>query len=116
MSTGVHHPVASSQWTRRAWFAVGFIPVGFVLSMLIGEGLLSSLGYESEDTDVPLSAVAIAGGSALLIFALPCLAAWILGRKAVASGEPQGQTPALVGAAVGLVFLALNMVGLLGRL
>ena len=56
----------STRWTRRAWFAVGFIPIGFVLSMLIGEGLFATLGYASEDTDVPLGAIARFGDHALM--------------------------------------------------
>ena len=106
----------STRWTRRAWFAVGFIPIGFVLSMLIGEGLFATLGYDSEDTDVPLGAIALAGGSALLVFLIPCLAAWLLGQRAIGEGESAGQVPAIVGGVVGALFLVTNLLGLAGRL
>jgi hypothetical protein len=112
------HVVAPGQHrrTRRAWIAVWTIPIGFVVSMVVGEGLFSMLGYESSDEDVPAGAVALAGGAGILVFLIPCVAAWVLGRRARAAGEPQGATPALVGAVAGLAFLALNLVGVVGRI
>ena len=102
--------------TRRAWVAVWTIPVGFVLAMLVGEGLYSALGYESSDDDAPAGAVALAGGAGIVVFLVPCVAAWILGRRARAAGEPEGGTPALVGLVVGGAFVALNLVQGLARI
>jgi hypothetical protein len=34
----------------------------------------------------------------------------------VADGDPQGRAPALVGAVVGLVFVLLNLIGVVGRI
>ena len=107
----VHRP-----WTRRAWIAVATIPVGFVVSMLVGEGIFSALGHESSDEDTPAGAVALAGGAGIVVFLVPCVAAWFLGRRARAGGEPEGATPALVGAVVGIVFVALNMVQVVARI
>lgn len=102
--------------TRRAWIAVGCIPVGFVLSMVVGEGLFAMQGYDSSDDNAPAGAIALAGGAGILVFAVPCVVAWLLGRRAVAAGEPQGNTPALVGAIVGALFVLTNLVGVVGRL
>jgi hypothetical protein len=101
--------------TRRAWIAAGFILVGFVVSIVVGEGLLAMQGYDSAD-DVPAAAVALAGGGGILVFEVPCIVTWVLGRRAVAAGEPQGNSPAVVAAVVGVAFLALNLVGLIGGL
>jgi hypothetical protein len=32
---------------RRAWVAVALLPVALVLAMVVGEGLISVLGYQS---------------------------------------------------------------------
>ena len=92
------------------------IPVGFVLAMVVGEGLAAALGYESSDEDAPAGVMALAGGAGTLVFLIPCVAAWILGRRARAAGEPQGTTPALIGAVAALGFVALNLVGVVGRI
>jgi hypothetical protein len=102
--------------TRRAWIAVWTIPVGFVLAMVVGEGLAAALGYESPDEDAPAGVMALAGGAGIVVFLIPCVAAWVLGRRARAAGEPQGATPALVGAVVGAAFVAMNLVGVVGRI
>ncbi|HEX2892916.1 MAG TPA: hypothetical protein VHO29_02815 [Marmoricola sp.] len=109
MAGHVTAPVRHSR-TRRAWIAVWTIPVGFVVAMVVGEGLAAALGYESSDEDAPAGVMVLAGGAATLVFLVPCVAAWLLGRRAVAGGEPQGSTPALVGAVVGVVFVLLNLV------
>jgi hypothetical protein len=116
VSTQVHHSTGANRLTRRAWIAVACIPVGFVASMVVGEGLFALQGYESADEDAPASAVALAGGTGILVFAIPCLVAWLLGRRAVAGGEPQGRTPALVAVTVGAVFVLLNLVGVVARI
>jgi hypothetical protein len=113
MSTHVQH---RGHGVRGAWIAVAMLPVGFVLSMVVGEGLFAMLGYDSGDEDAPAGAVALAGGTGILVFLVPCVAAWVLGRRAVADGDPQGRAPALVGAVVGLVFLLLNLIGVVGRI
>lgn len=116
MSTHVQQPAGARHLTRRAWIAVACIPIGFVLSMVVGEGLFAMQGYDSGDEDAPAGAIALAGGAGILVFAVPCLVAWLLGRRAVAAGEPQGSTPALVGAVVGAVFVLMNLLGVVGRI
>lgn len=110
MSTRVHHPSGARPATRRAWIAVGLIPVAFIVAMVVGEGLAAALGYSSPDEDAPIRVMALAGGAATLVFLVPCVAAWILGRRARAAGEPEGGTPALIGAIAGIAFVALNLV------
>ena len=85
-------------------------------SMVVGEGIISMLGYEPDDEDPPAGALALAGGAGIAVFLVPCVVAWVLGRRAQASGEPQGNAPALVGAMVGAAFVALNLVGVVGRI
>jgi hypothetical protein len=102
--------------TRKAWIAVWTIPVGFVLAMVVGEGLAAALGYDSPDEDVPAGVMVLAGGAATLVFLVPCIAAWVLGRRARAAGEPEGATPALIGAVAGLAFVGLNLVQGIARI
>jgi hypothetical protein len=111
VTTPVPHPR-----TRRAWIAVGTIPVGFILAMVAGEGIAAALGYESSDEDAPARVMVLAGGAGMLVFLVPCLAAWVLGRRARAAGEPEGGTPALIGAVAGAAFVALNLVQGVARL
>ena len=102
--------------TRRAWIAAAFIPVGFVVSMVVGEGLFALQGYDSAAEDVPAGAIAVAGGFGIMALEIPCIVTWILGRRAVAANEPQGRVPALVAVVVGGAFLLMNLVGVVGRI
>lgn len=94
---------------RRAWIAVALIPVGFILALVLGEGLLSAYGYGTGEGDPPFWAVLAAAGPALVVFAIPCAAAWVLGRRAAAAGEPNGTLPAWIGAVVGVLFVLQNL-------
>jgi hypothetical protein len=116
VSVQVHRPAPASRLIRRAWIAVACIPVGFVASMVVGEGLFALQGHDSGDEDAPARVIALAGGAGILVFAIPCVVAWLLGRRAVAGGDRRGSTPALVAATVGAVFVLLNLVGLVGRI
>ncbi|HWD83522.1 MAG TPA: hypothetical protein VG497_31700 [Kribbella sp.] len=92
----------------RAWVALAFYPISFVAAFVVGEGLLSWYGYS--DQGAPLWAAAAAAGPALLIFVIPGVFAVVYGLRAVRQGNREGQTPALVGAAVGVGMIALNVV------
>jgi hypothetical protein len=114
MSTGVHHGSPQvSHPSRKAWAAAAFIPVAFVVAMVLGEGLLSWQGYESGDDQIPFGVLALAGGSALLVLEAPCVAAFVLGRRAIAEGDPDGKAPAWIGAILGVLFLAQNLAAFL---
>lgn len=114
MSTGIHHGTPQvSHPSRKAWAAAAFIPVAFVVAMVLGEGLLSWQGYESGDDNIPFGAVALAGGAALLVLEAPCVAAFVLGRRAVAEGDPDGRAPAWIGGILGVLLLVLNLAAFL---
>jgi hypothetical protein len=114
MSTQIHRGSPQvSHPSRKAWAAAAFIPVAFVVAMVLGEGLLSWQGYESGDENIPFGVVALAGGSALLVLEAPCVAAFVLGRRAVAAGDPDGKAPAWIGAILGVLMLAQNLVAFL---
>src|SRR5512132_2684203 len=68
---------------RRAWVAVALLPVALVLAMLVGEGLISALGYQSgSQQPVPIGPVLLASVPALLILVAPGVAAVYYGRRA----------------------------------
>jgi len=106
----------SGRGTRRTWIAAAFIPVGFVASMVVGEGLFALQGYDSADEDAPAGAIALAGGAGTLVFLIPCLVVWLSGRRAIAAGEPQAKVPVILAAALAITFLLLNLLGVVGRI
>lgn len=92
---------------RRAWLSLLLYPVTFVLAFVIGEGLVTLQTDDARDPTFQQSLVSVV--PALLVFVTPgVLAAW-LGRRAMRLGRRDGAAPALVGAAVGLGFVALNL-------
>lgn len=92
---------------RQAWWAVALYPVSFVAAFVIGEGLYTWFGGGDDDT--PAWAVPAAGTPALLAFVLPGVAAVVLGRRAMRLGRRDGRTPAIVGAAIAVGFVGLNL-------
>ena len=91
---------------RRAWWSLALYPITFVLAFVIGEGLLSVL---AEDVAEPAFWEALAAATpALLVFASPGVLAVVFGRRAMRWGRRDGKVPAVVGAAIGLGFAALN--------
>ena len=99
-------PGAARTAYRRAWWSLAFFPVSFALAFAVGEGLLALLG---DPDDPPVWTVLIAGGAGMLVFALPGVAAAFEGRRAMRLGEPRGIRPALIGAALAVGFVALNL-------
>jgi hypothetical protein len=89
--------------------------VSFVLAFVVGEGLITL--QTGDLRDPTFVEVLLAGVPALLVFVVPGVLAVVFGRRAVRLGRPDGSAPALVGAIVGLGFVALNLAsGLLGLL
>lgn len=109
--TATHHPdrLAGGPFTRRAWWSLlGFVP-SFALAFLVGEGLISALGYPAGDEEqAPWSATLIAATPALLVFVLPALAAAHYGRRAMRLGDVRGRLPVAVALAVVAAFVLLN--------
>lgn len=92
----------------RAWVALACYPISFVAAFAAGEGLLSWYGYS--DQNAPLWATVAAAGPALLIFVVPGVFAVAYGLRAFRQGNREGQMPALIGAAVAVGVIALNVV------
>jgi len=93
---------------RRAWWSLALYPVSFVLAFVTGEGLLSLVAEDPEDP--VFWEVVAAGVPAIIVFVLPGVLAVWLGRTAVRLGRQDGNVPALIGAAIGIGFVGLNVV------
>lgn len=92
---------------RWAWLSLLLYPVTCVAAFVVGEGLLTLV---AEDEQNPaLWEVLVSATPALLVFVIPGVLAVVLGRRAVRLGEPQGKVPALVGAAIAVAFVGLNL-------
>lgn len=109
--TTTHHreQLSGAPFTRRAWWSLlGFVP-SFMLAFLIGEGLISALGYPvgGEET-APWWAILIATTPALVAFVLPAVAAVYFGRRAMRLGDDRGRLPMVVAVVVAAGFVFLN--------
>lgn len=104
-----HARLDGPAYTRRAWWSLlGFVP-SFVLAFVIGEGLISALGYPSGGEDLPpWWAMLVAVVPALVVFALPAVLAVHFGRRAVDLGDPQGKVPMMLAVAGAAGFALLN--------
>jgi uncharacterized membrane protein len=102
---------------RRAWVAVALLPVALVLAMVVGEGLISALGYESGgEQPVPVGPALLAGVPALLILTAPGVAAVHYGHRAHRAGRKDATVPAWIGGVVAVVAVAQNLLAfLVGR-
>ena len=109
--TAVRHPeqVAAASFTRRAWWSLlGFLP-SFFLAFLIGEGLVSALGYPvGGEEQAPWWVAVVAATPALVVFALPAVLAVWFGRQAVRLGDVRARVPMVVGVVVAGAFVLLN--------
>jgi hypothetical protein len=103
------HRDPAERHLRLAWVFVALTVPAFVGAMFLGEGLLSALGYSSDDTSIPFDVVVRAGGPALLLMVTPpALAVWY-GLRARREGSPQGFVPAVVGATIAIGAVGLNV-------
>lgn len=109
--TAIHHsaPLDAPQCTRRAWWSLlGFVP-SLALAFLIGEGLISALGYPTGGADqAPWWAALVAATPALVVFVLPAVLAVHFGRRAMKLGDVRGRLPMIVGVVVAAGFVLLN--------
>ena len=84
---------------RKAWVAVASLP----LAMVVGEGLISALGYQSAEQPVPVGPALLAGIPALLILITPGVAAVYYGRRASRAGRRDAKVPAWIGGVAAVV-------------
>lgn len=98
---------AANRAYRRAWWSLALYPLSVAAAFVIGEGVLSALVEDGADA-APWE-VLVAGAPALLVGVLPGVLAVALGRRAVRLGRADGRVPAIVGAAIGLGFVGVNV-------
>lgn len=95
--------------TRRAWWSVAGLLPSLVLAFLVGEGLISALGYPSGGVEqAPWWAALTAAVPAIVVFALPAALAAYFGTRAQRLGDPRGRVPVLVALVVAGSFVATN--------
>jgi MFS family permease len=100
---------------RRAWIAVGLIPVAFAVAMVGGEGLVSALGYGGDA--VPPWWVVGAVGVPMTLFAVgPGVAALVYGRRAFVHGYRYGAVAAWIGGLAAAYLLLASLAGVVQRL
>jgi hypothetical protein len=104
-------PTDPGRDVRRAWWSLALFVPSFVLAFVVGEGLVSALGYGTGQ-DVPAWVYPTAGVPAVLAFALPLLVTVPLSRRAARAGRRDGWWPAIVGGVVAGVFLFQNLLSL----
>lgn len=103
-------PLAARRPLRLAWVSVALVPLGLVAAMLVGEGLLSTLGFESGvEQAPPFPAVLIAGVPAMVILVLPAVGAIVFGFVARSRGAVKGVVPAVIGIVVAAYFVIANL-------
>ena len=92
---------------RRAWWSLALYPVTFVAAFVIGEGIHSMLTDDARDA--AFWEVLLAATPALLVFVIPGILAVTQGRAAMRLGRRDGRVPAVVGAAIGIGFVGINV-------
>lgn len=117
-TTSTRRPVEHADHdVRNAWLSVLLLPVAFGLAFLIGEGLISALGYPVGETavdDPPLWAILVATVPALLVFCVPAAVSSWFARRAALRGDRRGWVPAGLLIAAAVLFIGMNVAAGLG--
>ncbi len=92
---------------RRAWWSLLLYPVTLLASWMIGGGLFSLV--DDKAGDVPIWGYLVAIAPALLVVVIPGILAVLHGRKAIRLGRPDGRAPVAIGVAVGVAFVAVDL-------
>lgn len=80
-----------------------------MLAFVIGEGLISALGYPSGGaTQPPWWAVLLAAVPALVVFVLPAVLGVHFGRRGLQQGDRSARVPMELGVVAAAAFLILN--------
>ncbi|MGZ4556211.1 MAG: hypothetical protein ACXVXZ_10785 [Mycobacteriaceae bacterium] len=103
-------PPSGRTFLTRAWVAVVLIPGFFLVAFAVTSGLYVLLGYEPENSDIPLWVDLVAGIPGSVVFLIPCVAAVFFGGRATRVGDRWGLIPATVGALAGLGFTIMSLV------
>lgn len=104
------HPRHLLGW---AWVCVGLIPVALAIAMVVSDGILTLLGYETGDpTKAPLGPAILAGLPALLVMLSPGVLAVWLGSRALDDGDDRAIVPLSIGAVATLGMLLLGLASL----
>lgn len=101
------HSDAANRAYRRAWWSLALYPVSFVAAFVIGEGLYAV--FARDQGSAAWWEILLAAVPAILVFVIPGILAWTMGRRAVRLGRSDGNGPAAVGAAIAVGFVALNL-------
>lgn len=104
--TAAHRDRADGAY-RRAWWSLALYPVSFVAAFAIGEGILSAVS--SDTGDPAFWHLLLAGTPAVVVFVVPGVLSVRQGREAMSLGRPDGKVPAIVGAAIAIGFVGLNL-------
>lgn len=104
---GPPHSDAANGAYRHAWWSVALYPVAFVAAFVIGEGLYSL--FTGHQGTAAWWEILLAALPAILVFVIPGVLAWTMGRKAARLGRSDGNVPAFVGAAIAVGFVVLNL-------
>ena len=110
-------PVEQPDKTRpplvKAWVSVVCIPVFVLLSIAAGYGVYGVLGYV-DGTGSPIWADIVVLSIGLFIVAIPCAAAVVFGRRALAAGDREGKVPMVLAILAGAAFAILTIVSVVG--
>lgn len=99
----------SSALVTKAWLSLLLLPVALALAFLVGEGLVSLLGYEVGAGGAPWWVAVVATVPALLVFWVPGVLATHFARAARARGDRRGLFPAGIALAVCTAFTLMNL-------
>ena len=98
----------------RAWWSVALLLPAFVAAFVVGEGLITLYGYETDAAESPPGwAILAAGVPALLILAVPAMVVTHFARRGLAAGDPGARTPMLVAIGITVLLVLQNLVAYL---
>lgn len=92
---------------RRAWWSLALFPVALVAAFVIGEGLFAWL--DDGVGDAAIWVIAVSALPALLVFVLPGLLTYRLGRHAEQLGRSDGMKPAIIAGTLVGAFVGINL-------
>ena len=92
-----------------AWLSLAGFFLSFFAAFGVGEGLSSLFGYDvGTEVTPPVWVMVASTVPALVVFAIPGIAAWVFGRRARRVGDRRGLLPAWIGVTIAAAFALLN--------